>query len=297
MTTTPRVAFWLIPGAADHGWLSVRIAGLAARHGGPVFEPHTTLHVGPVAAGCDVDLLLAAFAARWPPIELEAGPTGQSDVYFKALFSELRADRQDGPILAAMQQAIASACLSDETGEHVPEAIRDALAGYPLQPDLGLLDTTMPQESGVRSAQRLKAVHPGIKVLFLTMHEDEALLHEALRTGAAGYVIKRAEEMEILQAIHAAMRGDIYVHPAMTRALLHQPVTSEHRRGAPANPLTRREIDVLRLLARGNTNRQIANLLELSMRTVENHRANLMGKLGPASRVELVNFAEEHKLL
>ena len=110
-------------------------------------------------------------------------------------------------------------------------------------------------------------------------------------------MIKRAEEMEILQAIHAAMRGDIYVHPAMTRALLHQPVTSEHRRGTPANPLTRREIDVLRLLARGNTNRQIANLLELSMRTVENHRANLMGKLGLASRVELVNFAEEHKLL
>jgi DNA-binding NarL/FixJ family response regulator len=166
-----------------------------------------------------------------------------------------------------------------------------------LHPDLILLDITMPQESGVRIAQRLKEVHPGIKVLFLTMHEDEALLHEALRTGAAGYVIKRAEEMEILQAIHAAMRGDIYVHPAMTRALLHQPVTSEHRRGAPANPLTRREIDVLRLLARGNTNRQIANLLELSMRTVENHRANLMGKLGLASRVELVNFAEEHKLL
>jgi two-component system response regulator NreC len=170
------------------------------------------------------------------------------------------------------------------------------LAGE-LHPDLILLDITMPQESGVKIAQRLKEVHPEIKVLFLTMHEDEALLHEALRTGAAGYVIKRAEEAEILQAIHAAMRGDIYVHPAMTRALLNQPVTSEHRRGVPANPLTRREIDVLRLLARGNTNRQIAELLTLSMRTVENHRANLMGKLGLTSRVELVNFAEEHDLL
>lgn len=170
------------------------------------------------------------------------------------------------------------------------------LAGE-LLPDLILLDITMPQESGVKVAQRLKEEHPGIKVLFLTMHEDEALLHEALRTGAAGYVIKRAEEAEILQAIHAAMRGDIYVHPAMTRALLNQPVTSEHRRGVPPNPLTRREIDVLRLLAKGNTNRQIAGLLTLSMRTVENHRANLMGKLGLASRVELVNFAEEHGLL
>ena len=166
-----------------------------------------------------------------------------------------------------------------------------------LHPDLILLDITMPQESGIRIAQRLKEAHPDIKVLFLTMHEDEALLHEALRSGAAGYVIKRAEEAEILRAIHAASRGDIYVHPAMTRALLHQPVTTEHRRGAPAHPLTRREIDVLRLLAKGNTNRQIAVHLALSMRTVENHRANLMGKLGVASRVELVNYAEENDLI
>lgn len=170
------------------------------------------------------------------------------------------------------------------------------LAGR-LQPDLILLDITMPHESGIRIAKRLKEEHPGIKVLFLTMHEEEGLLHEALRTGASGYVIKRAEESEILRAIHAASRGDIYVHPAMTRALLQQPVTTEHRRSAPANPLTRREIDVLRLLAKGNTNRQIGDLLDLSIRTVENHRANLMGKLGLVSRVELVNYAEEHDLI
>jgi two-component system response regulator NreC len=83
----------------------------------------------------------------------------------------------------------------------------------------------------------------------------------------------------------------------MTRALLHQPVTTEHRRGLPAITLTRRELDVLRLLDKGNTNRQIAELLGLSRRTVENHRANLMGKLGLVSRVELVNYAEEHNLL
>jgi two-component system response regulator NreC len=166
-----------------------------------------------------------------------------------------------------------------------------------LHPDMVLLDITMPPENGIKTAQRLKEAHPELVVLFLTMHEDEALLHEALRAGGAGYVIKRAEESEILQAIHATSQGDIYVHPAMTRALLHQPVTTDHRRGFPAVVLTRRELDVLRLLAKGNTNRQIAGLLGLSMRTVENHRANLMGKLGLVSRVELVTYAEEHHLL
>jgi len=166
-----------------------------------------------------------------------------------------------------------------------------------LRPDLVLLDITMPPDNGIETAKRLKEAHPELVVLFLTMHEDEGLLHEALRAGAAGYVVKRAEESEIRQAIHAASHGDIYVHPAMTRALLHQPVTTEHRRGAPAEELTPRELDVLRLLARGNTNRQIAALLDLSIRTVENHRANLMGKLGLDSRVGLVNYAEEHKLL
>ena len=134
-------------------------------------------------------------------------------------------------------------------------------------------------------------------VLFMTMHEDEGLLHEALRVGGSGYVIKRAESHEIMQAIRSTLRGDIYVHPSMRRALLHQSVTTEHRRIAPEVHLTPREIDVLQLLVRGNTNRQIAELLDLSIRTVENHRANLLGKLGLVSRVELVNYAEEHDLL
>ena len=166
-----------------------------------------------------------------------------------------------------------------------------------LAPDMVLLDVTMPPENGIVTARLLKEAHPEVRVLILTMHEDESLLHEALRSGASGYVIKRAEESEIMSAIHVAHRGDIYVHPSMTRALLQRPVAVEHRRVSPVDALTPREIDVLRLLARGNTNRQIAGLLSLSMRTIENHRANLMGKLGLASRVELVNYAEENKLL
>lgn len=170
------------------------------------------------------------------------------------------------------------------------------LAGT-LHPDMVLLDITMPPENGIKTARRLKEEHPEVIVLILTMHEDEGLLHEALRAGAAGYVIKRAEESEIIQAIRASHRGDVYVHPAMTRALMQPSATPEPRRSSPVDALTRREIDVLRLLAKGNTNRQIGELLGLSVRTVENHRANLMAKLDLESRVELVNYAEENNLL
>ena len=166
-----------------------------------------------------------------------------------------------------------------------------------LQPDVVLLDITMPPDDGIKTAQRIKEQYPDVFVLFLTMHEDEGLMHEALRVGASGYVIKRAEESEIIQAIHAANRGGIYVHPAMTRALLQQPVTTEQRRSLQPEHLTPREIDVLKLLVRGNTNRQVAELLGISVRTVENHRANLMGKLGLVSRVELVDYAEENDLM
>jgi len=168
-----------------------------------------------------------------------------------------------------------------------------------LRPDLVLLDISMPGENGIETVRRLKAKLPALVVLFLTMHEEENMLLEALRAGGDGYVVKRADETEILQAIRTVRRGDVYVHPGMTRALLGQTETTEaaaHRQ-EPVEPLTHREIDVLRLLVRGNTNRQIAELLVLSIRTVESHRANLMGKLGLSSRVELVTYAEEQGLL
>jgi two-component system response regulator NreC len=165
-----------------------------------------------------------------------------------------------------------------------------------LRPDVVLLDIGMPGESGIETVRRLKAKLPALKVLFLTMHEEEGMLLEALGAGGDGYLIKRADEAEIIQAIRVVQRGDVYVHPTMTRALLSQTETTE-RPQEPVEPLTQREIDVLRLLARGNTNRQIAELLGLSTRTVESHRANLMGKLGLSSRVELVTYAEEHRLL
>lgn len=166
-----------------------------------------------------------------------------------------------------------------------------------LAPDLVLLDVTMPPDSGIEIAKRLRQKHPDLKLLFLTIHEDESLLHEALRAGVVGYLTKRAEEAEILLAIQAVIEGDIYVHPAMTRALLGRTVAAQGGRSEPVESLTPRELDVLRLLSKGNTNRQAAEILGLSVRTVENHRANLMGKLGLSSRVELVSYAEQHQLL
>ncbi len=166
-----------------------------------------------------------------------------------------------------------------------------------LRPDVVVLDVSMPGPDGIEVTQRLKELLPDTRVLILTVHEDESLLRAAMRAGASGYIVKRAVETELIDAINAVWRGELYVHPAMTRALLKdiQPtLTSEE---IPAETLTPRESEVLLLIAEGNTNRQIADLLTISVRTVESHRANLMGKLGLNSRVELVRFARKHGLL
>ncbi len=168
-----------------------------------------------------------------------------------------------------------------------------------LQPDVVVTDISMPGPigGGIAVARRLHETLPAIRVLILTVHEDESLLREAIQAGAAGYIVKRAAETELVNAIQAACRGDLYVHPSMTRALFKEPAVPAASKPAPTELLTLREIDVLRLLAKGYTNRQIADVLCLSMRTVEGHRANLMSKLNLHSRVELTSFAEEHGLL
>jgi two-component system response regulator NreC len=155
----------------------------------------------------------------------------------------------------------------------------------------------MPGPDGIEVTRRIKAMAPTTRVLILTVHEDEGLLRAAVRAGASGYIVKRAVEAELISAIHAACRGDLYVHPTMMRALLQdlQPVTDAAEQ--PTEPLTGREIEVLRLVARGYTNRQVAEDLIISVRTVESHRASIMGKLGLHSRVELVRYATQQGLL
>jgi two-component system response regulator NreC len=166
-----------------------------------------------------------------------------------------------------------------------------------LHPDVVLLDISMPGPGGVEIIRQLKETLPDIRVLVLTVHEDESLLREVVRSGAVGYVGKRAVESELINAIHAVWRGDIYVHPAMTHVLFKDLFPPPTSRGQLPEPLTPRETQVLRLIAQGYTNRQAAEALNIGVRTVESHRANLMSKLGLRGRVELVRYAREHNLL
>jgi DNA-binding NarL/FixJ family response regulator len=137
-----------------------------------------------------------------------------------------------------------------------------------------------------------------VRVLILTVHEEQALLREAIRAGASGYILKQAAESELLSAIDVLMRGNMYVDPAMMRDLLREsmegPTSST---GEAVEPLTPRETEVLTYIVRGYTNRQIGEELGISVRTVEGHRANLSSKLGIQSRVDFVRYAREHGLV
>jgi DNA-binding NarL/FixJ family response regulator len=164
-----------------------------------------------------------------------------------------------------------------------------------LCPDPVLMDISLPDLDGIEVTRRLLATHPNMRVLILTLHEDVGLVREAIHAGASGYIPKRAVKTEMIYAIRAVERGDLYVHPGMMRGLLttHQPDSQPEPQ---AEPLTPREIEVLKLVVKGYTNSQIADQLHVSVRTVEFHRANLTGKLNLHSRVELMRYASERGL-
>jgi two-component system response regulator NreC len=166
-----------------------------------------------------------------------------------------------------------------------------------LCPDVVLLDISMPLMDGIQVTRQLKNKHPEMHILILTVHEDEAVLREAIAAGASGYIVKRAVESELFNAIDAVQRGELYVHPSVTRALLSTPPRTPPVQDDMASTLTPRELQVLRLIIHGYTNQQIADNLVLSVRTVETHRANIMGKLGLHNRAELVRYALAHGLL
>ncbi len=166
-----------------------------------------------------------------------------------------------------------------------------------LQPEILVLDLSMPDMDGISVTRQLKALQFPTRVLILTVHEDEALLKEAIQAGASGYILKQAAESELVSAIQVILRGDLYVDPSLLRSLLNEQVKTQPVHTGIVEPLTPREVDVLKLIVEGHTNRQIAEHLSISVRTVEGHRANLSEKLGLHSRVELVRYAKEHGLI
>ncbi|HEC23697.1 MAG TPA: response regulator transcription factor [Chloroflexi bacterium] len=168
------------------------------------------------------------------------------------------------------------------------------------QPDLVLLDLSMPGLGGLESLPLIRQRSPETRALILTMHDDEGYLRQALRAGAAGYVLKKAVDSELLDAIRAVGRGETYIHPAMTRLLLSgmlpEPATTQEAIN-PWQALSEREFDVLRLVALGHTNAEIAERLSLSVKTVETYRARGMDKLGLETRAQLVRSALTYGLL
>jgi len=165
-----------------------------------------------------------------------------------------------------------------------------------LAPDVLVLDISMPDLDGITVTRRLKAGGSAVHILILTVHEDEGLLREAIRAGASGYILKHAAEAELITAIQAIMQGKLYVDPVMMRSMLLEPQAKP--RPVPPNPLlTPREVDILKLIVQGYTNKQISEDLVISIRTVEGHRANLIEKLGLRSRVELVRYAKQNQLI
>lgn len=176
------------------------------------------------------------------------------------------------------------------------EAIRLA---HTLAPDLVLLDINMPELDGIAVTEALKRALPATRVLVLTAATDVELLRRALRAGACGYVVKSASESELMSAIEAVLRGELYLDPTVIRALLTgaappiQPSPEAGRLGS----LTNRERDVMHLLAVGYTNREVARDLGVSVRTVETHRATLTHKLGTRNRADMLRLVNEYDLI
>ncbi len=165
-----------------------------------------------------------------------------------------------------------------------------------LQPDLILLDLSLTNCSGLAAIPSLRTAAPQARILVLTMHDDEGYVRQALAAGAHGYVLKRAADAELIAAIRAVLRGELYIHPALTRQLLEE-LLPQMPPASPWESLSEREREVLVLVARGYTAAEIATRLNLSPKTVETYRTRGMEKLGLRSRAALVQFALDHNLL
>lgn len=163
------------------------------------------------------------------------------------------------------------------------------------KPDVVLLDVVMPGRSGLEAADEIIQASKGAKVLVLSMQDDPTYVREAFASGASGYMLKEAADTELVQAIREVAGGGRYVHPTLGARLAQAEVEAARR--AADDPLSEREREVLRLLALGHTNQEIAKQLYISVRTAETHRAHIMQKLGLGTRAELVRYALANGML
>jgi DNA-binding NarL/FixJ family response regulator len=162
---------------------------------------------------------------------------------------------------------------------------------------LAILDVSMPRMTGIQAAAELQKRKPELKTLMLSMHDSEQFLFEALKAGASGYVLKSGADTDIVDAVRAAMRGDSYLYPSAVTTLVRDYVERGGRGEAQFDVLTPRELEVLKLIAEAYNNKQIADALYISVKTVERHRQNILDKLGMRDRVELTRYAIRRGLI
>jgi DNA-binding NarL/FixJ family response regulator len=174
------------------------------------------------------------------------------------------------------------------------EAVEKSLK---LKPDVVVLDVSMPHLSGLEAARRIREALPGTRVLVLTMHDDEEYVLKMVRAGASGYLLKDSAASELIAGIRALRAGKVYFGPHASRALAEAYQSDRPMPEDPFERLTDREREIFQLVVEGKTNAQIADMLFISPKTVDNHRTRMMEKLGVHGTAELVRFAAKHKLL
>lgn len=184
------------------------------------------------------------------------------------------------------------------------EVVGEALDGHEaitlagsLHPDVILMDIAMPGLDGLEATRRIKARWPEIDVLVLTMHRTDDYFFEMLKAGASGYVLKGAQTDELVHALRVVSRGEVFLYPTMASKLVDDYLNREESGDYSHSPLSRRETEIMKLLADGYNNKEIADKLVVSPSTVHTHRSNLMAKLGLNSRHELVQYARQRGLL
>lgn len=166
---------------------------------------------------------------------------------------------------------------------------------FDLNPDVVLMDVTMPKLNGAQAARRLKAERPDVRVLALSVHEDKAYLRELLAAGALGYVLKRSAAEELINAIRVVASRGVYLDPALADKVVGGFILGPAPERSPLeNTLSQREGEVLRLIARGFSNKEIASRLVISIKTVETYKTRAMSKTGLQNRADIVRYAVEH---